>query len=402
MKINARIVKAAADHVTKSLPKLLDEKFGFHDLYHTQSVVNAVEQICTGSNVKKHTRNILLVAAWFHDIGYTERIEEHEDIGALHAENFLLEYDIDPADIEIVKSAIIATHYPQHPLTPGEMILCDADMIHLADKNYPIRMNVLRKEWEDTRGKFYSDAEWINLNISFLSAHKYYTEYCQVNCEERKQKNIKKLEAMNQLSPGVPDAAGEAEVYEMKKSKKEKQPDYSRGVDTLFKIASANHMRLSGMADNKAHILLSINSIIISIILSVLAKKLAEVSYLVWPTIILLAVCLISIVFAVLTTRPKVSKHQVSMDQVSNQQINLLFFGNFHRMEPDAYEWGIGEVMKDKDYLYKTLTKDIYYLGKVLAVKYRYLNIGYTVFMCGLILSVLSFAVSFFLSHPVL
>src|SRR5262249_10237086 len=151
----------------------------------------------------------------------------------------------------------------------------------------------------------------------------------------------------------------EQETVSEKKDKKKEQR-LERGVETLFRSASGNHMRLSGMADNKAHILLSINSIIISIILSVLAKKLIEAPYLVLPTILLLCVSVVSIVFAVLTTRPKISKGIFTKDQISNREVNLLFFGNFHRMDLNTYEWGIREMMYDKEYLYKSMTKDIY------------------------------------------
>ncbi|MFT3912125.1 MAG: DUF5706 domain-containing protein [Ferruginibacter sp.] len=400
MKIDSGIVLAAADHVKEYLSTNLDKKFGFHDLSHTIDVVSAVEMITAAMELKKHEKNILLVAAWFHDVGYTERMEDHEDIGALHAENFLQKFLVNQDDIDKVKNCIIATHYPQQPLTEAEKILCDADMIHLADKKYFKKAAVLRKEWETTRNKFYPGSEWLELNIKFLTDHSWHTQFCKENFEERKKKNVLKLLALKQDQ--MPDVIipGEVLIKETKKNKKDKEEDYGRGVDTLFKIASGNHMRLSGMADNKAHILLSINSIIISIVLSVLAKKLTEASYMILPTIVLLCVCLASMVFAVLTTRPKISKNKIKLDQVTNQEVNLLFFGNFHRMNPETYEWGIGEVMRDKNYLYKTLTKDVYYLGKVLAVKYRYLNIGYTIFMCGLITSVVTFAISFFLNHP--
>ena len=158
-------------------------------------------------------------------------------------------------------------------------------------------------------------------------------------------------------------------------------------------------MKLSGMADNKAHILLSINSIIISIVLSVLVKNLSYLPYLIFPTVVLVIVSLASIVFAVLTTRPKVSKGVFTAEQIHNREANLLFFGNFHKMEWESYEWGIKEMMYDKEYLYRSMTKDIYFLGKVLAAKYHYLNIGYKVFMFGMIGSVLAFGISFFLAH---
>jgi Family of unknown function (DUF5706) len=66
-------------------------------------------------------------------------------------------------------------------------------------------------------------------------------------------------------------------------------------------------------------------------------------------------------------------------------------------MDLDTYEWGIRGMMYDKEYLYKSMTKDIYFSGKVFAVKYQYLNIGYMVFMFGLIASFFTFGICFLL-----
>jgi hypothetical protein len=43
---------------------------------------------------------------------------------------------------------------------------------------------------------------------------------------------------------------------------------------------------------------------------------------------------------------------------------------------------------------------DIYYLGVVLAKKYRYLRIAYTVFMVGLILAVIAFGIAALIPNP--
>lgn len=64
-------------------------------------------------------------------------------------------------------------------------------------------------------------------------------------------------------------------------------------------------------------------------------------------------------------------------------------------MDLSTYDWGVKEIMNDKEYLYSSMTRDVYYLGKVLAGKYRYLNMRYKIFMYGLIISVLSFAICF-------
>ena len=63
-------------------------------------------------------------------------------------------------------------------------------------------------------------------------------------------------------------------------------------------------------------------------------------------------------------------------------------------MQLTDYQWGMHQMVKDREYLYNTMMMDIYYLGVVLAKKYRYLRIAYTIFMIGLILAVIAFGVA--------
>ena len=71
--------------------------------------------------------------------------------------------------------------------------------------------------------------------------------------------------------------------------------------------------------------------------------------------------------------------------------VNLLFFGNFYKMQMDDYLWAMNQMMKDGEYLSDSMVKDVYHLGIVLAKKYRYLRISYTIFMYGLIVAVIAF-----------
>jgi len=397
MKINTAIVEASASHVTKQFSEQLDKNFLYHNLSHTIFVVNSVEKICDALAIAKHPKKILLVAAWFHDLGYTQQVDNHEKAGADQAAAFLQLAGIDEEDINLVKTYILATRYPQQPATLMEEIICDADMMHIGEKSFWQTATLLRKEWELTKEVTCSDADWLQSNIDFLNAHRFHTGYCKDRLSSKKEKLTRKLQ--RQLSRIV-ENTGNNDNRSVAVNNALINRKLERGVETLFRSASGNHMRLSGMADNKAHILLSINSVIISIILSVLAKKLTAATYLIVPTILLLSTAAVSIVFAVLTTKPKVSKGVFTIDQINKREVNLLFFGNFHQMDLDTYEWGIREMMYDKDYLYKSMTKDIYFLGKVLARKYRFLNIGYRVFMYGLLASVLAFGISFLLAAP--
>jgi hypothetical protein len=64
----------------------------------------------------------------------------------------------------------------------------------------------------------------------------------------------------------------------------------------------------------------------------------------------------------------------------------------------EDYQRAMNQMMKDGDYLYNSMIKDIYFLGVVLAKKYKYLRIAYTIFMWGLIIAVLAFAVTAFVA----
>jgi hypothetical protein len=148
------------------------------------------------------------------------------------------------------------------------------------------------------------------------------------------------------------------------------------------------------MADGKAQVMISVNSIIISVTLSVLVARISFYPHFIAPASILLATCLVSITFSILSTRPSISTGKFTEEDIRNKKTNLLFFGNFHRMQLDDYQWGMNQMIKDREYLYNTMMMDIYYLGVVLARKYRYLRIAYTVFMWGLILSVVAFGLA--------
>ena len=86
---------------------------------------------------------------------------------------------------------------------------------------------------------------------------------------------------------------------------------------------------------------------------------------------------------------------KTTSEDVANKTSNLLFFGNFYNMNLDEFHTGMMEMIKDRDFLYSSMTRDLYYLGIVLAKKYRYLRICYGIFMYGLIAAVALFAIAF-------
>ena len=104
----------------------------------------------------------------------------------------------------------------------------------------------------------------------------------------------------------------------------------------------------------------------------------------------------VSIIFAIQSTRPKVTEGKFSKQDVESKKVNLLFFGNFHQMPLDQFSWAMKELMKEKDYLYDSMIKDLYFLGLVLHKKYKLLRFTYTIFTIGIVISVIAFFVAFY------
>jgi predicted metal-dependent HD superfamily phosphohydrolase len=379
------------------------EKRSFHNIDHTLDVVAAAEEIAEHIDLSKDERESLLLAAWFHDIGYIEGAKDHERKAADKAKELLKEWGADQKKIMEVTEAIMATKVPQQPKSLVSKALCDADLYHLSTDRCEEKSDKLRDEWAKVGDKTMNDKEWFKTNLEFMESHHYHTAYGQTILQERKKRNIKKLRKF--LKPEISEKKYhklEDELIKLRsKLEKEKLLKPDRGIETMFRTTSTNHVMLSQMADNKANILITINSIILSVVVSVLVRKLEENPRLIVPTIMLITVCLTTTVFAILAIRPNVSSGRFTRDDIKSKRTNLLFFGNFHAMSVEDYEWSMKEMMKDADYLYGSLIKDIYYLAKVLGTKYKFLRIAYNVFMFGFVVSILSFIMAFMMSPKI-
>jgi len=174
----------------------------------------------------------------------------------------------------------------------------------------------------------------------------------------------------------------------------ERAPLTEKGLETMMVVNARNHMDLTAMADHKANIMITTNSIVLSLMVGLLLGKLPTYPFLIFPTLVLVGVSLSSLIFAILSTRPRITRGVFNREELLKKRVNLLFFGSYHRSAYEDFEWGMKEMMVDRDYLYSSMIATFYGMGKVLAVKYRYLRLSYNTFMYGLIAAVLSFLVA--------
>ena len=394
-------------YVTTYFHTHANDKLIYHNLGHTENVVSAAIEIANHYRLSDLDYFVVVTAAWFHDIGYYTDPSRHEEKGAEEAAAFLKRQGIDETTIQTVGNCIRATKLPQSPTTLLEKIVADADLFHLGTARFTDTNKAMRKEFIELHNIDISKEEWRIKTVRLLESHHYHTDYAQLLLNDAKAKHLEKLKekladknpdlknialiqapaVKPKIKPLTPEEEGVVD-----KAKRKNRPE--RGIETMFRITSGNHQRLSDMADSKAHIMISVNSIIISVLLSVLLKNLEQFPQYTIPAMTLLTVSLVTIVFAILATRPNIPKGTFTQNDINEKQVNLLFFGNFFKMSMEDYTGGMLQMMDDRDFLYRSLIKDIYSQGVVLGTKYQRLRISYNVFMYGLIVSVIAFSIA--------
>lgn len=376
--------------------KEVPEYLSYHDLAHTEYVVAQAKRIGEHSGLNEEEVEIVMVAAWFHDSGFAVRSKGHEEESLKIAREFLLSKGISQDFIDQVLLCIKATEMPQ---TPGDNLLakvvCDADMSYLSEDFYLERTALLRKEWNHEQETKLSRKNYYTETVSLFNNHRYHTEYGEKEFSPGKAKNYQLLPTLldKKSKKGKPKSTGSTSKKKKSGKNSEKENMPGRGVESMLRLTARNQINLSSIADNKANILISINSIVLTVLLSIGIGKISDYPVITFPAIVFIITCLTTIIFAILSTRPKISSGKFTKDDIHNRKVNLLFFGNFYNMKAEEYEWAMKEMMADQSYLYSSMIRDQYSLGKVISQKYRLLRIAYTIFMIGLILSSILFAV---------
>ena len=272
------------------------------------------------------------------------------------------------------------------PKSESEKIMKDVRTWFYASSDFEELLQLLRLELENFDKSVPDIDTWRLDYVEELRVrHRFYSDYAKENWQEQKEDNI--LSLISRLQ--------KAEKTEKKEILKARLKDESpqRAIQSLYRIELRNHIKLSDIADTKANILLSVNAIIISLLLANLLPKLDSPSnsYLIYPTVIFVLFSIASMIMSVLATRPKVDNAEVVENDINKKDTNYLFFGNFHTMEIKDFKAKLRDIIKSKESIYDSLSMDLYYLGKVLQEKYRLLRWTYTVFLVGIILSVIAF-----------
>jgi HD superfamily phosphodiesterase len=389
-KINDLLIAESENYISSLLAAKLPENIIFHNYDHALRVKKYAETIGKQTGLSADEMNILRICALFKDAGYVNSYDQCNDESIFIASAFLAEHKIDQKTTDHISDIIRATRLPQNPQDSIAKVLCDADMMYIASENGIEQFDLLVDETALQKPDVRKRPAFEKGYIDYFSTHTYFTEYGKNILQPKKEAAAKYISGRMKRR----------KLIENKKEAPEKKSiPYSRGVDTMFRITARNQINLNSIADNKSNILISVNAIIISIIITMLAGNIGNMSQDILPILVFLVICLITIIIAILSTRPNIITSKFSKKDLEKKNVDLIFFGNFVKLEYDDYLKALKEMMKDEEHIYSTLIQNQYALGKILSKKFRLVKIAYNVFMIGIIITVCVFLLNFLFTH---
>jgi predicted metal-dependent HD superfamily phosphohydrolase len=389
-KINDLLIAESENYISALLAEKLPEHIIFHNYDHALLVKKYAETIGEHTDLTADEMNILRICALFHDAGYVNSFEQYNDESIIIASAFLAEHEVDQQTIEHISEIIRANKLPLNPKDKIAEVLCDADMMYIASESGIEQFDLLYDETAMEKKKFAKRPVFERGCMGFFATHIYFTEYGKTILQPKKEAAAKRIS----------ERMKRRKLIENKKEIPEKKGiSYSRGVETLFRLTARNQINLNSIADNKSNILISVNAIIISIIITMLVGKYRDMSHDILPILVLLIICLITIITAILSTRPILLTKKFTEEDIKQKNVDLIFFGNFIKMEYDDYLKALKDMIKNDDHLYSILIKNQYSLGKILSRKFRLVKIAYNVFMIGIIITVVVFLLNLLLTN---
>lgn len=315
---------------------------------------------------------------------------------------FFTDHPIDESHKKELEEAFKGLFFPNKPSNTIGMIIFDAITMDLASEN---GLKRVKKFYDELilKGTDLSKKKWYDAAANIVNNLDFYLPHCKEQLSPKLdqlalelQKEHKKLIKSSDLALKKELDISDKELKDLKKKLENSKGRDDRGIQTVFRTTSKNHYTLNELVDRKASIMITVNSIILSLVLGGLLGEFREHGHFHLtaqnlPILVLTLSSVGSIIFAILSIRPSITHGEFTEEDIRNRQGNLLYYGNFHNMALRDYEWAFLEMMSDQDYLYSSMVKDIYFLGQILKTKYKHIRIALTIFLFGISAAVLSF-----------
>jgi uncharacterized membrane protein len=386
-KHDAPIVRLAAQHVFEIFRNVgPDNPLVFHNFGRTRELVDASRDVAKGAKLDDGDVTPLLLAAWFHDTGYAAGPQGNRKQSAEIARAFLAEQRQPQQLADEVAATIQASDSPS-PDKPVQEVLHDALLVPIANKNYLAVAEQFRLERERRNGEVHSDVEWSNICIAFFDNHHFRTRYAQLEYNGRRATNLVRLHKLLRQQVGE---AADLDAQEAKVTK-----GVGKTVENIFDSITRNQVQLFKIADRRTSTMIQVNAIMITLVVGLLLRRVDEDRRLMIPTLLLLAVNLVTMLISIYSMRVGRSglRRILGPDAAVHDQ-NVLAFTNDAPWTLEEYRGRMNRLATNWPALQQTLVEDMYFIRKLLIERAKALKISYDVFIGGLAISLVAFALA--------
>lgn len=374
-----------------------DSRLVFHNYSSMKQAMNLAREFCAAEGASVEDTETAVLAAGFYFAGFLIDYKNPEIAASKQLQTFMIGQRQEAERTEVVLDCVHAISGRSLPNLIADQAAADAVTVNTYVADYAERHPLLKLEREFLQSLVMDRGEWANLQMQELLQQKLFTATARQQYENglsqsillHKQR-IEKEKRNLQREVRAEAAAGLFEGIETDMP--------LRTMQTFFRSNYRNHINLSAIADNKANIMISVNSILISVLITFLSYRNISTNnpMILLPVVIFLVTGLASLTFAILSARPKVTKLNAKLNDKAMVKKNIVFFGNFVTMKLEDYEEAMDEMFRDGQLLLGNMTRDLYFLGKVLDKKYRYLSVSYNIFMVGFLATVGTFLIMLF------
>ena len=409
-KINKRAVQ-----IISSFP----DTIVYHDIKFAKRFEGYIAKI--GDHVELSQEEILLgkigswvVSASFKDVTHTIKGGEYfnnlSEVSINLLNKLAKKFNIKSEHLNALEKGLSELVFPSEPETILGKLLVDG-----------ITSDIVMQDGQKRLKKFYeelllkdvtiSKKKWYDVAINIAEKFEFHIDYCKEEYQpkfdelvENLKKEKKKLDKNRDLALKKELQISDQELKALKKNLIGVKGRDARGIQTVFRTMSKNHYTLNEMVDRKASIMITVNSIILSLVLGgVLGNSnLLEDTHTIihsLPVFFLTLGAGGSIFFAILSTRPDSTHGKFTEDQIRNKEGNLLFYGNYHGMKERDFQWAFLQMVNDQEYMYESMVRDLYYLGQILNKKYNHIRKSLNIFIIGLAMSAFSKALCSILTY---
>lgn len=397
--IKRNLLSDAQNYVLNLFNSHAETKLVYHNYQYTAEIVDRVKAIAQAMDLNEEMKEVALISAWFHATGFLFDYDQSTPKSVDLAKGFLTAEQYSTKLTELIISTIETTAPNGIPETLEEQILADAIAAQNYSNDFFEKSPLLRLEWELSQGRRTSNYEWHQIQLQNQLHTRFYTPYAKKEYGPIAAQNLLIQKTKAEKTKLLPNQLIDEKEGQLRNFQSLERKVPTSATQTFFRTNYRNHINLSAIADNKANIMISVNAILISVVISILSyRNIPDTNPMVLlPVVIFLVTGLTSLICAVLSIRPKVTTPPEGPINLEEAKKNIVFFGNFVQLNLEQYENAVDAVLRDGELLYGNMTRDLYFLGKVLDKKYRYLTMSYNIFMVGFIATVATFLVAIFL-----